>query len=50
MTNALLPADARRQNRRWYSFRIVWETPTPDVVATPFWGEIEVLPHADSPP
>lgn len=49
VTNALLPATARRRERCWYSFRIVFETPTPDVVTTPFWGEIEVLPHATTP-
>ena len=49
VTNALLAATARRRDRRWYSFRIIFETPTPDVVTTPFSGEIEVLPHPDSP-
>lgn len=49
VTNALLAATSRRRDRRWYSFRIIFETPTPDVVTTPFSGEIEVLPHPDSP-
>jgi len=49
VTNALLAATARRRDRRWYSFRIIFETPTPDVVMTPFGGEIEMLPHPDSP-
>lgn len=49
VTNALLPATSRRRDRRWYSFRIIFETPTPDVVMTPFGGEIEMLPHPDSP-
>lgn len=50
VTNALLPATSRRRDRRWYSFRIFWPTPDPDVVATPFSGEIEVLPHPNSSP
>lgn len=50
VTNALLPATSRRQDRRWYSFRIIWPTPNPDVVVTPFSGEIDVLPHPNSPP
>lgn len=43
VTNALLPSKARR-TRVWYTFEITWTTPTPDVVLTPFDGEIEMLP------